>query len=475
MDNRKPVKIVANRRQFLCDTFSVATSFTIGGAFAALTGRLAHGESQLSFKRKMVEEDLVEAIDETTGLGLLKLPRGFRYRSFGWTHDEMRGGSPTPPAHDGMGLVSEKNGVVTLVRNHEVNGTAVAIPIVGSSFDAKGGGGCTSLTFDTKQERWLESWSSLSGTVRNCAGGVTPGGNWLSCEETVVQNGDVRDNGSYDLDQVHGWIFEVPSAGQQRPEPLREMGRFSHEAIAVDRNTGVVYETEDNNNTSGFYRFIPNDRDRLAAGGRLQMMKVIGQDDLCGGVKEGAIFDVDWVDIADPMRAHSPNTSDESGVFYQGKSGGGTTFSRLEGCWFGNKRVYFDATSGGAAQVGQIWAFDPVEQKLQMIFESPGAEVLNMPDNLCVSPRGGILICEDSDYGKYAKQRIHGMDQEGHLSLFAVNNIQLTGQKNGFQGDFRNKEWCGASFSPDGEWLFVNIQVPGITFAITGPWKDTLF
>ena len=150
-------------------------------------------------------------------------------------------------------------------------------------------------------------------------------------------------------------------------------------------------------------------------------------------------------------------------------------FARLEGCWFGNDLVYFDATSGGAKKAGQIWQFDPAEQKLTLLFESPDKPVLNMPDNLCVTPRGGIVLCEDNDYGANEyPQRMFGLSPDGELRLFAENNVILNGEKNRFSGDFRTKEWAGATFSPDGEWLFVNIQTPGITFAITGPWDGTL-
>ena len=107
-----------------------------------------------------------------------------------------------------------------------------------------------------------------------------------------------------------------------------------------------------------------------------------------------------------------------------------------------------------------------------MLFESPGKETLNMPDNLCVNPHGGLILCEDGDYGEAERpQRIHLLSQDGKLIPFAVNDVQLKGQK-GFTGDFRGREWAGATFSPDGKWLFANIQTPGITFAITGPWES---
>ena len=136
--------------------------------------------------------------------------------------------------------------------------------------------------------------------------------------------------------------------------------------------------------------------------------------------------------------------------------------------------IYFDATTGGKAEAGQIWAFDPKQQKVKMLFESPGKETLNMPDNLCVNPNGGILICEDGDYGnsKYP-QRMHILTQDGKLVPFALNDVQMKGEK-GFTGDFRGREWAGATFSPDGKWLFANIQRPGFTIAITGPWSSLL-
>ena len=128
--------------------------------------------------------------------------------------------------------------------------------------------------------------------------------------------------------------------------------------------------------------------------------------------------------------------------------------------------------AAGKAQAGQIWRYDPGTEQLEMLFESPGKDVLNMPDNLCVNPHGGLTLCEDGDYGQNKrKQRIHSLSQNGELTMFAVNEVVLDGEK-GFRGDFRGKEWAGATFSPDGQWLFVNIQTPGFTMAITGPWKE---
>lgn len=464
---------ITHRRQFLSDNFAALTSFGVGAAFGSLGGRIEAGDP-----RRLTR--LVQAIDETTGLPLLRLPEGFRYFSYGWTGDRMDDGALTPPIHDGMAVVAQSGDTVTLCRNHEISQDVPALPLQsGVPYDLMAGGGCTTLVFDTNQGRWLSSRVSMSGTSRNCAGGVTPWGTWLTCEETVLGPGDLdkyKNNAPRNFQKTHGWIFEVPANGVGKPEPIPDMGRFVHEAIAVDRNTGIVYETEDRE-TSGFYRFLPNQSGKLSAGGILEMAEVVGQKDLRGGFADGTEFDVRWHKINNPTWAHTPGKSkpDELGVFTQGQAAGGSIFSRLEGCWFGNGLVYFDATDGGAAKAGQIWQYDPSTEKLKLLFQSPNKPTLNMPDNLCVSPRGGIILCEDNDYGANEyPQRMFGLSQEGQLRLFAENNVQLRGEHNGFAGDFRTKEWTGATFSPDGKWLFANVQTPGITFAITGPWEQTL-
>ena len=261
-----------NRRQFLSETFSSATGFGVAAALSALGGRFALGEIQ----KKQI--DLVPVKDQTTGIPLIRLPEGFSYSTFGWTKDPMADGLPTPSDHDGMGVVAEDEGVVSLVRNHEISRDGAAWESPNRNpYDARAQGGCTTLTFDTRSGKWLESHVSIAGTSRNCAGGVTPWGTWLTAEETVLGVDSIdhyKGNKKRKFEQDHGWVFEVDPKGVEKPVALKEMGRFVHEAIAIDRKTGIVYETEDRR-TSGFYRFIPKEKGKLANGGTLEIAEVI--------------------------------------------------------------------------------------------------------------------------------------------------------------------------------------------------------
>lgn len=167
-------------------------------------------------------------------LELVAPPRGFEYLTYGWTGDLMSDGDPTPGSHDGMAAFRRPDGKVALVRNHERGGYTGAF--TSPVYDPAARGGTTNLVFDPDKGEFIESWGSLSGTIRNCAGGPTPWGTWLTCEETT----EIGPDGTR-----HGYVFEVPFDGKGDPRPLRLMGRFSHEAVAVDPNTGIVYLTED--------------------------------------------------------------------------------------------------------------------------------------------------------------------------------------------------------------------------------------
>ena len=400
--------------------------------------------------------------DESTGLPLLQLPEGFRYRSFGWTGDALESGTRTPGAHDGMAAFAGPGGTVALIRNHELPpGIAFDATL---AYDPQAGGGTTTVLFDPATGLVTSSRTSLAGTVNNCAGGATPWHTWLTCEETTVGPPE-----NPRLQQAHGYVFEVPLDGRPSLQPIVEMGRFVHEAVAVDPETSVVYQTEDRRR-SGLYRFTPRSPRRLAEGGRLQMLAIDGKPraDLRLGQRAGTTLGIHWVEIEQPDKAHvDPARFDGGGVFAQGLEGGGAIFGRLEGAWYGGGRIFVTSTDGGEAKMGQVWELDIREQAIRLIYESPGAEVLNMPDNLVVSPRGGLVLCEDGT----ANPCVHGLTRDGKIVRFARNNVILNGERNGFTGDFRDREFAGATFSPDGRWLFLNIQTPGFTVAITGPWE----
>ncbi|MEC7567078.1 MAG: alkaline phosphatase PhoX [Planctomycetota bacterium] len=413
--------------------------------------------------------------DQTTGLALLSLPAGFEYLTHGWTGQIMSDGRKTPPAHDGTGVIDDDKGLLTLCRNHEVNGLKPAFAHARNTYDSQAGGGTTNFTFDCGTGKFTGSRASLSGTVRNCAGGVTPWGTWLTCEETLYGPEEESDP---QYAETHGWIFEVPADGNGSPKPLKDMGRFVHEAVAVDPKTSIVYETEDRS-TSGLYRFLPKTKGKLADGGTLQMMKVPGQLDLSKNVTPDSVFEnIEWVTIDDPTIPHVEGTTNALGVYSQGRKLGGTNFARLEGIWHFKGSIFFDSTSGGDASAGQIWEYVPAKNTLRLIFESPDKRVLNMPDNLTISPRGGILLCEDcgtttiesSDGIERFHPRLQALSPEGEIFPLGFNNVVIEEKTMGIQGDFRGSEWTGVNFSPDGQWLFVNIQSPGFTAAITGPW-----
>ena len=269
------------------------------------------------------------------------------------------------------------------------------------------------------------------------------------------------------LTKPHGYIYEVPAFGVTTHEPFKTMGRFRHEANATDPHTGIVYETEDNGATSGFYRFVPNQRGKLANGGTLQILAIEGkpQYNTITGQIQDAPLDVVWVTIDTPDPVVPTGATS---VFAQGNLKGGAAFARLEGAWYGRGKIYFTSTSGGNVGQGQIWEYEPSSETLRLVFESPASEVLNSPDNITVSPRGGLVLCEDGGGSEF----LHGLTVNGEIFRFAQNNVALNGERNGIIGDFRGSEFAGATYSPDGKWLFFNIQTPGITFAVTGPWRN---
>ena len=270
------------------------------------------------------------------------------------------------------------------------------------------------------------------------------------------------------------------------------MGRFVHEAAAVDENTGVVYMTEDDN-PDGFYRFIPKVPGKLAKGGRVQMLGIKGEPGYgtVTGQRVGDKLPVIWIDIDDPEPSNIED--DASAVFRQGRRKGGAKFLSGEGCTYRNGSVVFDASDGGDAGLGQIWEYTPKtnigeadeEGELVLLYESTDKHDLDGPDNMCTSPGGAIVLAED---GSDRTNFIRGLLPDGTLFSLAENLVQVrlqlidasgkTYDPNvpnddlGIEAGLGASEFAGPRFSPDGKWLFVNLQVPAITFAITGPWAS---
>ena len=492
---------VSSSRRNMLKGLAGASALPFVGAFAAMQSQQALAANGSTTLVASPYGPIAPVKDMTTGLPLLQLPRGFSYKSFGWRGDLMTDGKNCPGGHDGMGvIVSRKVGRSTelvLVRNHEIGAATPSNFLNAHGVYDKGninpattnvaGGGNTNLLF--RDGNWVSSTPSLGGTLGNCAGGVTPWGTWLSCEE--VGSDTVGTAGL-----KHGYAFEVTADPTQTTgQPIIGMGRFAHEAAAVDPVTGYVYETEDSSGKSGFYRYLPDITPgypgSLAMGGRLQMAKVKGMDNAnLATAAVDAAYQLEWVDIAAPDRNRSnavgptgTTVTNASGPFVQGWAQGALRMNRGEGIWFALGKMYVMDTSGGSVSRGTIWELDLASQILKCIYSSPSALVGNMGDNLTVSPRNGILICEDAGtpatdtFG--TGQRLMGLTGAGDAYIFSKNNVMLSaeqlnqaGKLSSLQGDHRSREFAGACFDPTGRYLFVNIQTPGITFAISGPWAQ---
>lgn len=446
MSSNSPLPPSLNRRRFLAGTGAVGAA----AALQALMGNTAAAAGPGGGSNRGIQaanNGGYGPLHPAPPHGELLLPAGFSYVAVGGTGTPMSDGNPTPARHDGMAAFAGDNGTIRLVRNHEQSqGKAFAAP----HYDPAAAGGTTTLVFDPDSLRLLETFPTLSGTIRNCAGGPTPHGSWLSCEETFT---------GLDAEIPHGYIFEVPvdADGPVEPVPYKAMGRFTHEAIAVDPDTGIVYETEDRG-SAGFYRFVPDDPTNLGAGGRLQMLAITGHPryDTRLGQRPGRALAAEWVDIADP----DPDSNDSLAVFYQGREQGGAVFARLEGAWYGDGSIFINSTSGGDAGLGQVWQYRPTGNsggQLTLVYESTDPELLQSPDNLCTSPNsGGLVLCEDGD----GPDMLRGVTTGGEIFNLAALNSPNT------------SELAGATFSPDGRVLFFNAQTPGVTYAVTGPWNE---
>lgn len=184
MSEEQIVKRGMSRREFL----AAGAGAGFGAALAGLSARNAMA---------VPSRDRRQAGKGEGGYGALRpagselaLPAGFTYRMFGVEGSQMSDGNPTPKAHDGMASFPLTNGNVRLIRNHEDRDNALNSTVKGdpsTAYDSRGGGSTTSLEVRPDGDRELvRDFISLNGTIVNCAGGPTPWGSWITCEETTA-------------------------------------------------------------------------------------------------------------------------------------------------------------------------------------------------------------------------------------------------------------------------------------------------
>ena len=315
-------------------------------------------------------------------------------------------------------------------------------------------GGTTTLVLDADTLETKREFRSLAGTIRNCSGGVTPWGSWLTCEEYVSEAKDIAPD---KLGRDHGWVFEVPAGatGLVDAQPLKAMGRFNHEAACVDPQTGLVYLTEDRGD-SVLYRFAPKVPGDLAKGGQLQAMRIAGLSDTRNwdavSMPVGKSYAVEWVPL-DNVEAPQDDLRKRAADM------GCSIISRGEGIHMGVDELFVCSTNGGAAKFGQVFKLVPgrgvAPDRFELFFESESQHQFNYGDNLTVGPNGHLIVCEDQ-YTPIVDNHLRGITPDGKSYDFGRLRMQT--------------ELAGGCFSPDGKWFFVNAYSPTRTIAITGPW-----
>ncbi len=423
--------------------------------------------------------------------GVLALPPGFKYRIVTKAGEtKLKSGQLTPDSHDGNAVFpGSRHDTYLLIQNHEISGdSALGVPQVpGTVYDTGVGaaGGCTVISVDRNGKN-LGEWVAISGTLTNCAGGHTPWGTWMTCEET-----ESKANGTTRL-KDHGYVFEVWGDGETaHPVPLKALGRYAHEALAIDEKREHIYLSEDASGPNGtFYRWSGPRGYQLSPRswkdlqdkdfGTLEALAILGDDgkpipDVAYLTSAQLLrpFRVAWVKVPDRDAA----TTSVRKQFTDGQITRGKKFEGVYGTKDGVYVVNSYAKSGttdlptdAVPHDGMVWFYNYANKTIQLVTYFPESAAADQgagarfqdfnfdgPDNVTVTPWGSLILAEDGNASSHVLSATPG----GPTYAIARNMLN-------------DSEFCGPAFTADGKVLFVNMQDPGLTLAITGPWRDYL-
>ena len=363
-----------------------------------------------------------------TGDDYLALPDGFRAQVISRAEEMMSDGIRTPPRPDGMACFADGPDHIILMRNHE------NYP---DQNPAKSGG-VSRIRLRSADLKKVSDNLVLTGTSRNCAGGISPWG-WMTCEE--------------DTDPGHGYVYLCDPQKEELADPVRisGYGRFNHEAATVHPDSKIAWLTEDRGDGC-FYRFVPKNPDQNPFVGKLQALRVKGTEgfNTSKNLARGDAVAVDWV-------ATGPDSAEKDILRYQAREKGAASFSRGEGLWLHDDTVYFSCTSGGPVGKGQIFALwtENGQEYLKVLSDAKSVDEMDMPDNITVSPSGVVYMAEDGRGSQY----IRVIKPDGETKVFAKNVISKS-------------EIAGICFDPSEQTMFLNIQEDGLTLAVRGPFKQ---